>query len=609
VESPRVHRSAVSLNPQQQNRERREDVSRPSVARADPILLWNRPMGKKRREPHAGSSQPARSREQPAVAAEPAKDGSPRVSDVSRVAAAPRPIVQALQTASRDPWWWVGFAIVAAYAIVVVVTASYHERWRDEVVPLSIAREMPSFVDLWRMVRHEGHPLLWYAILRYAYLLFGTNLVLPAMSLVIAIAAIVVFVAYARMPIWLRALFVFGYLPIFEYSVVARANGLAMLLLFAFCALWSSGTRRPIAIGLVLAALANTSAHAFIIAAAAGAMLAIDAAIAAFRGERPTRRALAGAAVYALGLAHALVSNTPDPSTLSLKLYHHDLPQVLAALGSALLSPVDHSARFLWVPLTAVWVWLAFVLLLRRPGLLAFLFLSLIGFEMVFSLLYPASPRHMGHVLLVVIATVWLWNAGRDRDAIAEVRAPLARAELWASRLLLLPLVVVLGWQVALGAGYVADDVRLDYSSSRRLAGLLAADPRLERAIVIGEPENLTHALAYYRDNRIYLPQEGAFRNWMHFWVPGGRRADYTLAELLATATELRDRWQVPVVMALGWSLNGPDGQVAYAGTFFEQRFRMSAADRTQFLARTEFLGSLREASFTDENYDVFVLR
>jgi len=522
--------------------------------------------------------------------------------------AEPRPAIDpGLQTLWRDPRWWMGAAIVAAYATVVMVTSSHHEVWRDEVVPLSIAREMPSFADLWRMVRHEGHPLLWYAILRYAHLLFGSSLVLKAVSLLIAIAAIVVFVSCARMPLWLRALFVFGYLPIFEYSVVSRANGLAMLLLFAFCALWTGGTRRPVAIGLVLGALANTSAHAFIVAAAAGVMITIEVAIAAFRGERPTRRALAGAGVYALGLGHALVSNTPDPSLLSLKLYHHDLPQVLAALGSSLLSPVGHSAAFLWVPLTAVWVWLAFVLLLRRPALLAFLFLSLIGFELVFSLLYPASPRHMGYVLLVVMATVWLWNAG-SRDAAAEVHLPLARAEYWASRVVLLPLVVVLGWQVALGAGYVVDDVQLEYSSSRRLAGLLAGDPRLERAIVIGEPENLTHALAYYRDNRIYLPQEAAFRNWMHFWIPGGRRADYNLAELLATATELRERWQAPVVMALGWRLDGPDNQVAYARTFFEQRFSMSAADRTEFLARTEHLGRLREASFTDENYDVFVL-
>src|SRR5207244_12847478 len=68
-----------------------------------------------------------------------------------------------------------GAAIIAAYATTIVIAAAHHELWRDEVVPLSIAREMPSFLDVWRMVRHEGHPILWYIILRYSYFLFRSN--------------------------------------------------------------------------------------------------------------------------------------------------------------------------------------------------------------------------------------------------------------------------------------------------------------------------------------------------------------------------------------------------------------------------------------------------
>src|SRR5947209_6674154 len=143
-----------------------------------------------------------------------------------------------------------GAAIIAAYATTIVIAAAHHELWRDEVVPLSIAREMPSFSEVWRMVRHEGHPILWYVILRYSYFVFGSTAVLPVASVLIAIAAIAVFVTQARLPLWLKALFVFGYIPIFEYSVLARANGLAMLLLFAFCALYAARERYRISAAL-----------------------------------------------------------------------------------------------------------------------------------------------------------------------------------------------------------------------------------------------------------------------------------------------------------------------------------------------------------------------
>ena len=45
-----------------------------------------------------------------------------------------------------------------------------------------------------------------------------------------------------------------------------------------------------------------------------------------------------------------------------------------------------------------------------------------------------------------------------------------------------------------------------------------------------------------------------------------------------------------------------------YLGTWYEQTFTVKPADRAAFLARTQLLGRLRNASFTDENYDVFVL-
>jgi hypothetical protein len=514
----------------------------------------------------------------------------------------------ALRELARNRRWWLAGAVTAAYATIIIIGAAHHEVWRDEIVPLSIARGMPSFLDLWQIMRHEGHPLLWYVILRYAYFVFGSTGVLPVLSVLIAIAAILLFVSRAPLPLWMKCLFVFGYLPIFEYSVVARANGLAMLLLFAFCALYADREKHPVGVAVILATLANTTSQGFVTAGAAGIMIAIDAVMAKGRGGLTTGRYLFASAVYVAGLAHALASNAPDTSVVSLELFHHhDWNKVIPAVWGAIVSPAAHSAPLLWVPFTALWLWLAVVLLWRRPALAVFLLGSLVGFELIFTLLYPANPRHMGYVVLVIIATVWLWNPWDRRDAL-PVGGPVSRLEAWMRRLLLVPLTATLCYQVIIGIGYVVDDVRLEYSSSGRLAALIASDPRLERAIVISEPENLILSLPYYRDNKIFLPQENAFRDWLFIWIPGGRRGDYNLAELLVTSTALRQRHDTPVVMALGWRLDGPDVQRTYSGTYFEQTFSMSAVDRAEFLARTRLLGRLREASFTDENYDVFVL-
>jgi hypothetical protein len=505
---------------------------------------------------------------------------------------------------TRYQWWIVG-AVTALYVGTIIVAAVHHEPWRDEVVPLSIARELPSLGDLWRMLRHEGHPLLWYLCLRYGYFAFGTTTVLPVASIVIATAAVIVFLVWAPLPLWLRILFVFGYFPLFEYSVVARGNGLAMLFLFGFCALHRYRAKHPVAVAALLALLANTTALGFVVAAAAGLMIVVDAVLAKPRGSLPRGLVPAGL-VYLAGLGHAVASNMPDPSVLPLQLYHHDARTVLAALGQAVMGPVAHAGSQLWLPYPSLFVWLFFLVLLRRPGLLALLAVSLVGFELMFILVYPPSPRHVGYVVLVLMATLWLghpwWGDAPMPAGIA------ARVDWWLRRLLVVPLVLALGFQAILGVASVLDDVTLDYSSSARLAALLAGDSRLEHAIVIGAPETLTQSLPYYRSNRIYLTEEETFRDWMMVQVPGGRREDLSLGELLETATAMRARYDVPIVMVLGWRLDGADSQIMYANTPFESRFSMTPESRDAFLARTEAVVRLRVAVFTDENYDVFVM-
>lgn len=516
------------------------------------------------------------------------------------------------------PWWVVG-AIVALYAGVVAYTAAHHEPWRDEVVPMSFAKGVSSLGELWEVLRYQGHPILWYLVLRAAHFVFGTTAVMPVASVVIAIAAVAVFLAYAPLPLWVKALVTFGYFPIFEYAVIARGNGLAMLLLFGFCVLYGRGGA-PIAAAAALAALANTTVLGFLVAAAAGVMVVVDVLLA--RGhERPSGRHLAAVAVYLAGIAHVAASNSPGTTVFPAAVGWRDVEPIVTALGSAIVNPVAHSAFLYWVPLPGLWIWLFLALVLRRrPAVVVFALLSLVGFEMIFALIYPASPRHGGYVLLVVLATLWLSEVWTwpDMPAPAGVGATMER---WTRRILILPLVLALGYQVVLGAGYVVDDVQLEYSSSTRLAELLASDPRLDRAIVIGEPEALHQTVPYYRENPLYFPQEQAFRDWM--WSPSvsfavasdstrslqiGRRADYDLGELLRTATELRAAHGVPVVMALAWFVDGPETQRAYVGTWYEQLFTVKPTDRDAFLAQTQLLGRLRQASFTDENYDVFVL-
>ncbi len=498
-------------------------------------------------------------------------------------------------------------AVTAAYALVTVVAATYHEPWRDEVVPLSIARHAHSLRELAAPLRFEGHPLGWYALLWGLWTLIGRTWVLKAASLGTAVGAVWL-LARGPLPRWLAALVAFSFVPLYQYAVVSRGYSLEMLVLFALCTLYPHRRAHPCALGLVLAALANTEAFGFVMAVATAAMLAAEAVIAPAELRTRVRDpwAWAGVGVFVAGLLAAAIVATPDPAHRGTGVRHLDAAAAAAGIGRAFLFPAAHSGGLAIVPLPSLWVWAYFACLTRTPPLLCFAATSLVGFEAIFNLAHgPGAPWHVGNVLLALVATLWLDWSGTfpTRPAAAGV----ARARTWLGRVLMLGLLAVLADHVRLGATRLALEARYDHSESRRLAALLHDDPTLRDAVVMGEPDAPLWSLPYYADDRIYLAREDVFRDWGVFAPP--RRIAYDLGALLAAARRVHGDCGCPVVVTLGFDVEQLGIHTSFGGTLFAQTFEITARQRDDFLAATRLVAPLRGPTLTDERYDVFVLR
>src|SRR6516162_9288025 len=101
-------------------------------------------------------------------------------------------------------------AIFAAWAAIVGVVELHHQFWRDEVRALSLALDADSLLSVPATIHGEGHPALWYLLLRASYNIFGTKAVLPLLNLLIAGAAVIIFLWRAPFSVWWKALFVFS---------------------------------------------------------------------------------------------------------------------------------------------------------------------------------------------------------------------------------------------------------------------------------------------------------------------------------------------------------------------------------------------------------------
>jgi hypothetical protein len=496
--------------------------------------------------------------------------------------------------------------VTVVFAGVVVAAASHHEPWRDEVVPLSIARQAGSLAELAAPLAFEGHPILWYLVLWCAWGLVGSPWVLKAASLGSAIGAVFL-LQRSPLPWWLAGLFTFSFFPLYQYSVVSRGYALEMLVLFACCAVVPHRRTHPLALGVGLALLANTEAFGAVMAVALAVALFVDAVVTAPRALRLTvgRAAAAGGLVFAAGLVLAVAIAYPDAGHRGTAVRGLDVGALAGGIGRALADPIAHSTRLAVVPLPSLWVWALLAYLLPTPALLCFTALSLVGIEAIFNLAHgPGASWHIGNVVLVLVATLWLHAA--DTFATRPLGARVARVRRGLGSILVAGVAVVFAEHAWRAADRILADRRHPYSSNRHLAQVLRGDPTLANAVVMGEPDPPLWSVPYYSDHRIYLAREDAFRSWGIFAPP--RRVEYDLGALLAAARRVRDDCGCPVVITMGWPLSELGVHTNFPATRFQETFVVSPADRDAFLAAVYPLAP-RAPAITDESYDVFVLR
>lgn len=172
--------------------------------------------------------------------------------------------------------------LLVAWVSVAGWLAAEHVMWRDEVRALTMSQTGDTVWAMVRAIHDEGHPALWYLLLRAAYGLTGLREVLPGLALLFGASAAVLFACRAPFRPLVLAAGLFGAFFCYEYTVMARNYGVSMLLIFGFAQAYSRWRARGIGLGVLLALLCNTNVPSVL---AAGA-LALFWGVEILSGER-----------------------------------------------------------------------------------------------------------------------------------------------------------------------------------------------------------------------------------------------------------------------------------------------------------------------------------
>ena len=495
-----------------------------------------------------------------------------------------------------------------AYFVLVGALVLTHDVWRDEVRAFSVATYSTSWLNMLENLHIEGHPALWYVILRAGYAITHSRLVLPVSAFLAAVGAAWVVLRFAPFNLISRLLIVFGVFLSYEASVVARNYGIGVLLLVTACAMFSRRASHPWALAGVLVLLANTSVHA---AAAAAVILFLWLVIEPESGGRA--RIILPAIAIVAGIAVALSMATPSPDLAFAK------PMMPVSFGSVLsavlIDPGKGLSGFAAANITASselpWARLGIdravmgriltnVALLsvawslrRNRACLAALVLAIIGFEVVFHFVYQGSLRHMTIVAFVIVAICWI--------AIVTANPGNRAGERKAISLGLFPLLAI---QTAALPFTVVRHVTKPESMAPALAAVIRSNPKYAEAVLMSEPGPFMETLKYYVPNRVYFPRQREFGYRAYFYNDEKQKREMTVDELLEIAEGVACSSRQPVLLSIGHRLFLTEDS-GWARGPFGTTFSWTPAGKAKFEARVRPLDWFPGGT-SDENYRTF---
>jgi hypothetical protein len=495
--------------------------------------------------------------------------------------------------------------VFAAWVILVVFLAAHHVMWRDEVRALSIATQGDTVIDMLRRLQGEGHPALWYLLLRAGSDLIGPA-ALPVLATGIGIAAGALLAFTSGIRWWALALVLFGLFFLYEYTIMARNYGLSMLILFGL-ALVVRRNPGSLWVGALLFLLVNVNVHSVLIAAAFLLFQLVETLRRTRDWKSPEmRRWLVQALAAAAGVACCVA--TIYPSYNDAAMLSGPAPSA-SSIAAAALSPgymfrmmfPGFGESQLWFRFTSILLFASTLGLVRSFGAWLAMVFALVAMAVFFRLVYQGGYRHDALWLALLLTMYWIAQDSRFQwrypPWIAAITERVRPIGIGAT-------ILLFGLQLPASIDPVSRAIAgIPESRSASVGRYLAAHPEYRRSWIISDTDSMIEALPQYAPNPIYMVREQRARRYAIFTRK--TLTNLRLGTLVDTARALQAQSGAPTLILLTPKLTPTTNGVFKSG--YVWWLTVTPSEATQFLAETRLLGHFRPAT-SDEEFDLYAV-
>ena len=220
---------------------------------------------------------------------------------------------------------------------------------------------------------------------------------------------------------------------------------------------------------------------------------------------------------------------------------------------------------------------------------------TVLGFEVLFRMVYPGALRHQALLAFLIYGICWMAVVMSRPEDRSDTKRTVSLG--------LLPLLVIQA--IALPVTAIRAILHPE-SMSGAFAQQLKSEPRLANAILMSEPDPLMEALPYYAPNPVYFPRQREFDYRAWFDKGAKRQPVMSLSDLMNVADSVACSSRQPVLISVGYRpFHFTDAGQAEGP--YDSIFTWNPAERREFSERTRALPWL-PGSTGDENYRTYEL-
>jgi len=397
-------------------------------------------------------------------------------------------------TAKKTAFSIFALFIILLYSAINIVLLLHHEPWEDEAHTWLVARDL-DIISIFKQMAYDGTPALWYMFLvpfAKSGFPYTSEFIL---HLMIAVAAVTVFILYAPFSRITKVLFIFSYYMAYEYSIIARSYGLSILMLFLIAAIYTKRFEYPLWYACLIFLLFNTNVHSFFIASSLTILFAWEF----YRNKMRGSNKQISLFIMFLGGLLSFLQLLPRPDSIDYRLI------IGSAYGAPLVAIANaffpgHSAFFMQGDQRLIFIGMAIAIfftitlsLHKKPAVLFILLLSFSGLFYIYVFVYPGALRHHGFILIVFLFALWISRYYPDSQS--QLLGKISNPKLSKLSIALINICLVLSLPYSLTIQY--QEYRYIFSGAKEMADFIKRNS-LDNYTIVAHPSPQASALLPY---------------------------------------------------------------------------------------------------------------